>query len=236
MLRISLGLAIAALVVVCAVAWLGIRPRIQDLNKERDALKVLSEQNRVRANKAETFARELTARLADAESRPAASKAAADRTTHLKRELEEARNQLDSAKQEIARWNATGTAPDQVASLARQNKALGVELSELKSKNDRLSRDLATAKRTLLLAGIEPVQELPPMRGSVLVVDPKWDFVVVNLGETNGLLRDSVLMISREGKLIGKVKARHVGPDRTVADIIPGWRLAEIHEGDQVMN
>ena len=218
---------------VFALGWLGIRPRIVSLRKQRDALMVSSEQNRMRAIKAETFARELAARLADSESHPAVSKADADRNTRLHRELEEARAKLDSASQELARWNATGSTPDQVASLARENKKLSTAMADLKARNVRLTRDLANISRTW---DPEAVPDLPPMRGSVLVVDPKWDFVVLNLGETNGLLKNGILMISREGKFIGKVKVRHVGPDRSVADIIPGARLAQVREGDQVMN
>jgi len=238
-LRVSLGLAIAAMIAVFVTVWLEVRPRIQNLSKERNVFRTSSEQNRVRATKAETFARDLVARLADAEAQRAAalqtSQVVTDRNARLLMELEEARAKLHTARQELARWNATGAAADEVASLARDKKALGAQLTELQAKNDRLSRALANANRTLDSIP-DVVPELPPVHGAVLVVDPKWDFVVLNLGETNGLLKNGVLMISREGKLIGKVKVRHIGPDRSIADILPAWRVAEVREGDEVMN
>jgi hypothetical protein len=42
-------------------------------------------------------------------------------------------------------------------------------------------------------------------------------------------------MVSRNGKLIGKVRVSTVQPDRSIANIVPGWQLEEIMEGDQVI-
>jgi hypothetical protein len=49
-------------------------------------------------------------------------------------------------------------------------------------------------------------------------------------------VKNGVLMISRDGKLIGKAKVRRVETGRSIADLLPGWSLAEVREGDQVMN
>jgi hypothetical protein len=42
------------------------------------------------------------------------------------------------------------------------------------------------------------------------------------------------MMVSREGRLVGKVKISTVQADRSVANILPGWQLGDIMEGDQV--
>ena len=147
------------------------------------------------------------------------------------------RAQLHVAKQELARWNATGATADQLASLVRGNKALAGQVAHLEAEKDRLAIDYAKLKRILDINFVpETVPELPPMHGSVLVVDPKWSFVVLNLDETNGLLKNGVLLISRDGKLVAKVKIRRIEADRSIADILPGSQLAEVREGDQVMN
>ena len=241
-LRTGLVLAIAALIAVIALAFFELRPRIQKLSKEREAFRISYEQNRGRAMKAETYARGLTQRLADAEAQTEISlqetKQKADQNARLLMDLEEARAKLHTTKQELARWNATGATPEQVASLARDNKALAAKLSQVQTNYDRASREVARIKRTQdpTFDDSDVIPELPPMLGSVLVVDPKWGFVVLNLGENNGLLKNGVLMISRDGKLVSKVQVRHVGPERSIADILPGWRVAEIREGDQAMN
>jgi hypothetical protein len=67
-----------------------------------------------------------------------------------------------------------------------------------------------------------------------MVVDPKWDFVVLNIGEDQGLLPDGELLVSRDGKLIAKVIVRSIQKDRSIANLVPGWKLGEVIEGDQV--
>jgi hypothetical protein len=242
-LRISLVLAVGAAIAVVGLAQFELRPRMQALSQQRDEFRISSEQNRARAMKAETYARQLSERLVEAESRAETalrgSKRAADENARVLLDLEETRAGLHSTKQELARWNAAGISPDQVASLAGENKALAKRLSKLQADYDRVSRvsrDLTNAQRILDITFDPEVPDLPPMRGSILVVDPKWNFVVLDIGEAKGLVKNGILMVSREGKLIGKVKVRRVESDRSIADILPGWRLAELREGDQVIN
>jgi len=241
LLRISLTVVIAALVAILAIVHMSVHPRIRTLSKERDAFKSSVELNMARANTAESHARELSEQVAEVNAKSELtlqeSKHTMAENARLLINLEEARATLHSAKQELARWSATGATAEQVASLARKNKALATQVSQLQANYDRLSHDHARAKRILDMT-LDPnaVPELPPMHGSVLVVDPKWNFVVLDLGESHGLVKNGVLTISRDGKLIGKAKVRRVETGRSIADLLPGWSLAEVREGDQVMN
>ena len=72
------------------------------------------------------------------------------------------------------------------------------------------------------------------LKGKILVVDPKWDFVVLNIGEDQGVIQDGELLVSRDGKLVAKVIVRSVEKDRSIANIVPGWKLGEVIEGDEV--
>ena len=72
------------------------------------------------------------------------------------------------------------------------------------------------------------------LKGKVVVVDPKWDFVVLDIGDEQGVLKDGELLVSRDGKLVAKVIVRTVEKDRCIANIVPGWKLGEVFEGDQV--
>ena len=101
-----------------------------------------------------------------------------------------------------------------------------------------LARDLRTTKAKLQQyeTGGEAIVELPPgTKGKIMVVDPKWNFVVLDIGQQQGLLPNGVLMVSRDAKLVGKVKIVSVEPHRSIANIMPGWKLGEIMEGDQVL-
>jgi hypothetical protein len=57
---------------------------------------------------------------------------------------------------------------------------------------------------------------------------------VLDIGENQGVLEDGELLVSRDGKLVAKVVVRTIEKDRCIANIIPGWKLGEVIEGDQV--
>jgi type II secretory pathway component PulC len=72
------------------------------------------------------------------------------------------------------------------------------------------------------------------LKGIIIAVDPKWDFVVLNIGEEQGVLEDGELLVNRDGKLVAKIVVRSVQKDRCIANIVPGWQLGEVFEGDEV--
>jgi cell shape-determining protein MreC len=77
--------------------------------------------------------------------------------------------------------------------------------------------------------------ELPAtVKGKVLVCDPKWHFVVINAGEDQGVVEHGELLVNRDGKLVAKVIVSSVQKDRCVANVMTGWQLGEIYEGDVV--
>jgi len=69
----------------------------------------------------------------------------------------------------------------------------------------------------------------------VVVVDPKWDFVVLDIGADQDVLENGELLVSRGGKLVDKVIVRTVEKDRCIANIMPGWKLGDVYEGDEVI-
>jgi len=73
------------------------------------------------------------------------------------------------------------------------------------------------------------------LKGKVLVADPKWEFVVLNIGEKDGVLERGELLVSRNGRLVGRVKIQSVQKDRSIANIMNGWNLSEVLEGDTVI-
>jgi cell shape-determining protein MreC len=66
-------------------------------------------------------------------------------------------------------------------------------------------------------------------------VDPKYDFVILDIGAKEGVLPNAKMMVNRDGKLIGKVKITSVEPNRSIANVMPEWKQDEIMEGDQVL-
>jgi cell shape-determining protein MreC len=66
----------------------------------------------------------------------------------------------------------------------------------------------------------------------VIAVDPKYDFVVLDIGGNQGILENAKLIINRDGKFIGKVRVTSVEPNRSVANVMPEWKQDDIMEGD----
>jgi len=73
------------------------------------------------------------------------------------------------------------------------------------------------------------------LKGKILVCDPKWNFVILNVGGDQGVLEYGELLVNRNGKLVAKIKVSSVQKDRCVANIVPGWQIGELIEGDQVI-
>ena len=54
----------------------------------------------------------------------------------------------------------------------------------------------------------------------VLSVDPQWGFVVIGAGQGSSIDPNTVLLVTREGRSIGKLKVTSLEKNQTVADII----------------
>ena len=73
------------------------------------------------------------------------------------------------------------------------------------------------------------------LKGKVLAVDPKYDFVVLNIGRKDGLLENGKLIVNREGRLVAKVQISRVDETRSIANILPEWKQVAVLEGDDVL-
>jgi hypothetical protein len=241
-----LALAIAAGIGVIAISQFVVRPHVQTIIDARDDFnskwkKTEEEKRKVTKDLRETQDK-LKGTQEDLESTRSSlteTKSSLDsekkRATDLSSTVERQKNQLKSKDDELARWSGTGLTPDQIAGLQGQ-------LKDAKSSNEALTEEnkLFTSKIKKLQARLDDVfgkqdPDVPAtVRGKVLVVDPKWDFVVLDVGAKNNLPERGILLISRNGTLVAKVRVLNVENDRCVANIMPGWKLNDVLEGDDV--
>ena len=78
--------------------------------------------------------------------------------------------------------------------------------------------------------------DLPPaLKGKIIAVDPKYEFVVLNIGLDDGVLARGEMLVNRSGKLVAKVRILTAEPHRSVANVLPDWKQGEIMEGDIVL-
>ena len=248
LMRISLIVAILAALGAGTLNVLQVRNHINTLISERDDYHTqLTQTQATLATTKENLATtqknlaDTQQQLADAQAarKKAEDTAAAQikRADDLSSKLTQATQDRDAAQADLAAYKATGKTPDEIGKLVLLIKQDEDAINAMNAEKKVLTRTIArlTSQLNELLGNENYVVKLrADLKGSVVVVDPKWDFVVLNIGDDQGVLPDGELLVSRDGKLVAKVVVRTVEKDRCIANIMPGWKLGEVFEGDQV--
>lgn len=248
LIRISLIVAIIAGLAVGALNFVKVKEKITTLVSERDTEKSAKEtaQRDLSKTKKEldTTKTDLKktqddlAATTDAKDKALAAEAkATQRANQVSEELAKTKTELGDAQATVARFGASGLNPEQVVSLAKDFKEAQAALAGAQDENKLLAKKISKLEFDLArYEGKIPVVYLPQaLKGKVLVTDPKWDFVVLDVGENQGVLKDGELLVNRDGKLVAKVIVRSIEKDRSIANVMPGWKLGEVLEGDQVI-
>jgi hypothetical protein len=248
LLRIFLIVAILAGIGVIAVSQLKVKPHIQGIIDEREknfGLWKKEETNRKQKEKelAATTSKlnQTTKELEETQTQLASTKsqfeAEQKRANGLQANLTKTQGDLKSANQDLEAWRLLGIPVEGVRAVIASEKKMRIANEALEEEKKVLSAELTKATNTIWELTGPTVDPIMPagLAGKVLVVDPKWNFVVLNIGEKQGAVRRGVLLVSRNSKLIGKVRISSLQAERSIANIMPGWKLGEIAEGDQVL-
>jgi hypothetical protein len=159
------------------------------------------------------------------------------RADDLSGQLTKAAADRDKAQAELAAYTDSGLTAKEVAALSGTLKKAQNTIEAINQEKLLMSRTIARLQSQIYdLIGTNTIAVTEParLRGKILVVDPKWDFVVLNVGDDQGLKGNGELLVSRDGKLVAKVIVRSIQKDRSIANIMPGWKLGEVIEGDEV--
>jgi hypothetical protein len=165
-------------------------------------------QGKLRTN--ETEIAELRKRIETAATKPAAPGASpAGPAAELQAQLEDAKKQLDAAERE---------------------KAL---LSDKMKVTQEKSTQLETERKHRPAPGANS----PGIRGTVLAVNPAYNFVVLSLGARQGVEPNSEMLVLRGGSFIGKIRISSVEPATAIGDIITSTlaRGVQVQPGDTVV-
>jgi hypothetical protein len=157
--------------------------------------------------------------------------------TDLTAKLEKSNSERDDAQQQLERWRLVGLTPEQIKDLIVEKDKLNKEKGALIGENKLLSAKVGewTNRWNAFFQNDAPVLLPTGLRGKIVAVDPKFNFVVLNIGEDQGAKQRGIMMVDRDGKLLGKVRITHVTKDECVANIMPDWKLGNIMEGDEVL-
>lgn len=77
----------------------------------------------------------------------------------------------------------------------------------------------------------------PGVHGTVLAVNQAYNFVVLSMGEQQGVVPNSELLVMRQGALIGRIRISSVEPTTSIGDIITNSlaRGVQVQPGDTVI-
>ena len=247
LLRISLIIAILAGLGAGVVSYLEVSDKIPALTKQRDeehtakvALTGELKQTKTELAKTKSELSQTQSELADTKSdRDKAvvrAESQSKRADELSDKLSKVSQERDDAQNSLAAYKATELTPDQVFKLSKDLKNARAEVEVVNGEKVVLLHTIGRLTNELAkYVGPDNVVKLPAdLRGKILVVDPKWDFVVLNVGEDKGVISQGELLVSRQGKLVAKVIVRSVQKDRCIANLVPGWKIGEMIEGDDV--
>ncbi|MFZ5805880.1 MAG: hypothetical protein ACOY3I_01540 [Verrucomicrobiota bacterium] len=109
-----------------------------------------------------------------------------------------------------------------IQALERQARDLGDKAAELQSQIE----EMQTAKVRQNVPG--------EISGKVVAINKPWSFVVLDIGKNDNLAEGIELNVTREDRMIGKVRTVSVDATTAVADILPDMLKDEIQVGDQV--
>ncbi len=142
------------------------------------------------------------------------------------------------AQQDLSKWSQLNMTPEQVLE-TKTSLAKAQDLAKVLEVENQMcvrSREEWKNKYLVLTGGEDYSPELPSgTKGKVVAVDPKWNFVVLDIGKSKGILERGVLMVHRNSQYLGKVRISEVLDNRCIANVMPGVTLGEIQEGDQVL-
>ena len=217
LIRISLILAIIAGLAVGALNFITVKQKVITLQTNLALVAALTEKDKAEADAA------------------LATKHAGD----LADKLAKATKDLSDTKDELFAYQSSGLTSAQVLSLVKDLKALQANLTGAHEENKLLGQKLKKVENELAFYK-EPEHKVPlpaSAQGKILISDPKWDFVILNIGVDQGVLERGELLVSRNGRLVGKVIVRSVQKDRSIANVLPGWKIgdAAVMEGDLVI-
>jgi peptidoglycan hydrolase CwlO-like protein len=91
-----------------------------------------------------------------------------------------------------------------LAAAQDRNTGLEAQVSEYKRKEDARQKS----------------QMRQGLQGTVLAVNQAWNFVVLSIGDRQGVVNNAEMLVQRGSQLLGKVRVTSVEPSTSIADIV----------------
>jgi myosin heavy subunit len=248
LIRISLIIAILAGLAAAGLGFVKVGERLVTTMNERDQFHKEADSEKAEKQKAQSELKTTKAELGTTKTalgttktqlQAMTTKAAEQekKASDLAGQMDRVKGERDAAQQKLTAWELIPLTPDQIkgtlAELKKTQDQRDVYIGENKimlQKNKQLQAQLDN-----LIGTDKPVLLPVGLKGKVIAVDPKYDFVILDIGGNQGVLERGEMLVNRNGKLIAKVRIATVEANRSVANVLPGWKQDEVMEGDQVL-
>lgn len=172
-----------------------------DLGEAKTNLDKAKEEATAAAEKVTTIETELTTLKSDSEAKDA-------KIADLETRLAGVATETAPAAEGGADAAALQTELDEVRTLlaAAQDRNTGLEaqIGELRRKEE--SRQKSQMRQGL--------------QGTILAVNQAWNFVVLSIGDRQGVVNNAEMLVQRGSQLVGRVRVTSVEPSTSIADIV----------------
>ncbi len=182
---------------------------------------------------AQTQVASLTEKETATESAAKDAQAAADKANAEKADLQKKADdsdaQIKALNEKIASMattsgtGTTATAPavdmakmDELTKKEQEDEQINKKLTEQNADMQRrMDKMVAAAQKNSMQANARQLE------GQVLAVQPTWNFVIVSIGDRQGVAMNASLLVKRGSSMIAKLKVTSVEPTTSVADVVP---------------
>jgi hypothetical protein len=248
LIRIALIVAILAGLAAAGINFVQVKQKIETEITQREFEKNAKEAAQHSLAATNKILVQVSADLKNTKAELTSTKSARDQAVA---EAEDAKKRADTAaageakakadliktQDELATWRALGIPVEQIRATLASLKTVTAEKEAVETEKKVLVakvNQLQSKLNEILLP--DYTVELPEgLRGTVKVVDPKYDFVLLDIGLKQDVRENGQLLVNRNGRLVAKVKIQSVQTDYSIANVMPGWKLADIMEGDLVL-
>jgi hypothetical protein len=198
----------------------------EDLTTAQGALKDTDEKLKETTTKAETL--------------QTSFEAAQSKVVELEKNVKDSQDKIKAAEIKVAEVNdllGGRTAEEVKKEAVEAQEKLTALQNERRIIDDQLAAAAAEVKRLNEYIKNSATGKMPSgINGKIMTINKAWNFVVLNVGENQGVVPSGVLIVYRGQKFIGKVKVVSTEANTAVADILPETVQAAFVVGDEVIN
>jgi predicted nucleic acid-binding Zn-ribbon protein len=153
--------------------------------------------------------------------------AAEEKATTAEAEVASLKTDAEAKDTKIAELEqqAAAAGPSTVAAPAPEAFALEAQVAELTTVNTQLQdQNTGLTAQVAELQRKEEGRQKTQMRqglsGTILAVNQAWNFVVLSMGDRQGVVPNAEMLVQRGNQFLGKVRVTSVEPSTSIADIL----------------